>query len=254
MWKMGQWSGGSPGQPYGRGTAPSGATYTPGPAYTPRAVPSTRYPAPSSFLSGSPGRAGRGGSSRALQLGAVAVVVVLLAGLAVLVVLYVGANGKLTSTRSALRGTRARLSSVLAALSTDTKALVTEQQVGAYLRGVRDALVPVQQAYDASSQATTDAGIKAEDEQAIVALTEGKQQLDTLTIPDSLRIADGDLRSAMDHLAGGLQAEILAFNSQNVAAYNAALTVERQAIDHINTARGEMYAAIGTSGPATVAS
>ena len=121
------------------------------------------------------------------------------------------------STRSALRASRAQLVSVQGALSGDTKALQAEQTVGTYLRGVRDALAPALAAYGASANAGSAAAARANDEQAIAALTVAKQKISALTLLDSLRTADGDIRAAMDALAGGLQSEVTAIGTGSLS-------------------------------------
>jgi len=176
-------------------------------------------------------------------------VVLLVVGAAALGFALVKARTSLHSTKASLRTTKAQLASVQGALSRDNSALQTEQQVGTYMRGVRDALVPAQAAYNDSASATSDASAKAADQQVLVALAAATQKIGAATVPDSLKTADGDIRSAIDMLAGGLQAEIQAIDRQSFTALDAALTLEGQALDRLNTAEGEMYAAVGTAGP-----
>lgn len=192
------------------------------------------------------GKAGRGP-----LLAAIVVAAVLLAGVIGLSVVYLGARSKLSATRYALRASRAQLVSVQNALSGDTKALQAEQTVGTYMRGVRDALAPALAAYGASANSNSAAAARANDEQAIAALTAAKQKISALALLDALRTADGDIRGAMDALAGGLQSEVTAIGNGSLAGLDAALTIEGQALDHLETALGEMYAAVGMTGPAS---
>jgi hypothetical protein len=179
------------------------------------------------------------------------VVVLLLVAVVGLAIAYVEATSKLTSTRSALRASRGQLVSVQGALSGDTKALQAEQTVGTYMRGVRDALAPALAAYGASASANSAASARANDEEAIAALTSARQKILALTMLDQLRTADGDIRAAMDALAGGLQSEVTAIGTGSLSGLDAALTIEGQALDHLQTALGEMYSAVGTTGPAS---
>jgi hypothetical protein len=250
---MGQWSGGTLGSPYSRGSsaAPAGATSTtPASSEITEPPPSAPYSAPAYAIARGPAV----GASQGLQLirlaGAV-VAVLLLAAVIGLTVVYVGAKSKLGSTRSALAAARAQLLSVQVALAGDMKALQTEQAVGTYMRGVRDALAPALAAYSASGSASSAAAARANDEQAIAALTSAKQKVAALVLPDSLRSADGDIRAAMDALAGGLQSEVTAIGTGNLGGLDAAVMIEGQALEHLQTALGEMYSAVGTAGPAS---
>src|SRR5207302_1923004 len=85
-----------------------------------------------------------------------------------------------------------------------TTALQAEQTVGTYMRGVRDALAPALAAYGASANANSAASARANDEEAIAALTSARRKIEALTLLEPLRTADGDIRAAMDALAGGL--------------------------------------------------
>jgi hypothetical protein len=180
-----------------------------------------------------------------------AMAVLLLGAVIGLTIAYTGARSKLASTRSALRASRAQLLSVQGALAGDSKALQEEQAVGTYMRGVRDALAPALSAYSASGSASSAAAATADDEQAIAALTSAKQKVSALILPDSLRNADGDIRSAMDALTGGLQSEVTAIGTGSLGGLDAALTIEGQALERLQTALGEMYSAVGTAGPAS---
>ncbi|MEA2503233.1 MAG: hypothetical protein QOG36_276 [Actinomycetota bacterium] len=242
---MGQWSGGSLGSPYSRGSSAPAAADTSTPASAPS--PPTSYalaPAPAPAVGGSHGL-------RLIQLAAALVAVLLLAAVIGLTIVYVGAKSKLGSTRSALAASRAQLLSVQVALAGDMKALQTEQAVGTYMRGVRDALAPALAAYSASGSASSASAARANDEEAIAALTSARQKVSALVLPDSLRSADGDIRAAMEALAGGLQSEVTAIGSGNLGGLDAALTLEGQALEHLQTALGEMYSAVGTAGPAS---
>ncbi|MEA2587155.1 MAG: hypothetical protein QOH66_82 [Actinomycetota bacterium] len=240
---MGQWSGGSLGSPYSRGSSAPAATDTSPPASAPS--PSTSYAlAPAPAVGGSHGL-------RLIQLAAALVAVLLLAAVIGLTIVYVGAKSKLGSTRSALAASRAQLLSVQVALAGDMKALQTEQAVGTYMRGVRDALAPALAAYSASGSASSASAARANDEEAIAALTSARQKVSALVLPDSLRSADGDIRAAMEALAGGLQSEVTAIGSGNLGGLDAALTIEGQALEHLQSALGEMYSAVGTAGPAS---
>ncbi|MCW3035167.1 MAG: hypothetical protein JWM17_479, partial [Actinobacteria bacterium] len=137
------------------------------------------------------------------------------------------------------------------ALAGDMKALQTEQAVGTYMRGVRDALAPALAAYSASGSARSASAARANAEEAIAALKTATQKVSALVLPDSLRSADGDIRAAMEALAGGLQSEVTAIGSGNLGGLDAALTIEGQALEHLQTALGEMYSAVGTAGPAS---
>ncbi len=174
----------------------------------------------------------------------------LLAAIVGLVIAYAGARSKLGSTRAALAASRAQLLSVQGALSVDTRALQTEQAVGTYMRGVRDALTPALAAYRASGSASSASAARADDEQAIAALTSARKKVSALILPDSLTSADGDIRAAMDALAGGLQSEVTAIGTGDLGGLDAALTAEDAALEHLQTALGEMYSAVGTAGPA----
>jgi len=55
----------------------------------------------------------------------------------------------------------------------------------------------------------------------------------------------------MGGLAAGLQAEVTAIGSGSFSGLDAALTAEGQALDHLQSALGEMYSAVGTAGPAS---
>ena len=188
---------------------------------------------------------------RVIQLAAGLVAALLLVAVIGLAIAYTGARSRLASTRSALAASRAQLRSVQGALSGDTRALQTEQAVGSYMRGVRDALAPALAAYSASGSASSATAARANDEQAIAALTSAKQKVAALILPDSLRSADGDIRAAMDALAGGLQSEVTAIGTGNLGGLDAALMIEGQALEHLQTALGEMYSAVGTAGPAS---
>ncbi|MEA2535533.1 MAG: hypothetical protein QOJ93_3344 [Actinomycetota bacterium] len=238
---MGQWSGGSLGSPYSRGSSAPAAADTSTPASAPS--PPTSY-ALAPAVGGSHGL-------RLIQLAAALVAVLLLTAVIGLTIVYVGAKSKLGSTRSALAASRAQLLSVQVALAGDMKALQTEQAVGTYMRGVRDALAPALAAYSASGSASSASAARANDEEAIAALTSAKQKVSALVLPDSLRSADGDIRAAMEALAGGLQSEVTAIGSGNLGGLDAALTIEGQALEHLQTALGEMYSAVGTAGPAS---
>ncbi|HYR63936.1 MAG TPA: hypothetical protein VET24_15060 [Actinomycetota bacterium] len=227
---MGQWSGGSP---YGGGPTKYAA-----PPY----APTPFRPAPARLRLGVPAM---------LQVAGLVVIAVLLVGVVALAIAYTGASGKLTSVRSSLRATRAQLASVQGALATDAKALQVEEQVGIYMRGVRDALAPALAAYQESGNASTAAAARADDEQAISALTAAGQKISDLVLPDSLKTADGHIRSAMGGLAAGLQAEVTAIGSGSFSGLDAALTAEGQALDHLQSALGEMYSSVGTAGPAS---
>src|SRR5438094_5549867 len=89
---------------------------------------------------------------RVIQLAAGLVAALLLVAVIGLAIAYTGARSRLASTRSALAASRAQLLSVQGALSVDTRALQTEQAVGTYMRGVRDALTPALAAYRASGR------------------------------------------------------------------------------------------------------
>jgi hypothetical protein len=117
------------------------------------------------------------------------------------------------------------------------------------MRGVRDALAPALTAYRASGGASSAAAARADDEAAIAALSTARQQISTLMLPDALTSADGDIRAAIDALAGGLQSEVTAIGTGDLGDLNAALTVEGRALEHLQTALGEMYSAVGTAGP-----
>ena len=231
---MGQWSGGPLGSPYSRESgAPLGeATYL--------------RPAP-----GSHGTSAGTNGMRLIQLAAAVVAALLLAAVVGLAVAYAEARSQLGSTRSALAASRAQLRSVQGALSGDTRALQTEQAVGTYMRGVRDALTPALAAYRASGSASSASAARADDEQAIAALTSARKKVSALILPDSLTSADGDIRAAMDALAGGLQSEVTAIGTGDLGGLDTALTTEDGALDHLQTALGEMYAAVGTAGPAS---
>ena len=232
---LGQWSGGPLGSPYSRS---SGAPATQAPPYPPSAPPS--------YGTG-PGSNGM----RMIQLAAGLVATLLLAAVIGLAIAYAGARSRLGSTRSALAASRAQLRSVQGALSGDTRALQTEQAVGTYMRGVRDALAPALAAYRASGSASSASAARADDEQAIAALTSAREKVSAFILPDPLRGADGDIRAAIDALAGGLQSEVTAIGTGDLSALDAALTAEDGALDHLQTALGEMYAAVGTAGPAS---
>jgi hypothetical protein len=188
---------------------------------------------------------------RLIQLSAAVVAALLLAAVIGLAIAYAGARSKLGSTRSALAASRAQLLSVQGALSGDARALQTEQAVGTYMRGVRDALTPALAAYQASGSASSASAARADDEQAIAALTSARQKVSALILPDSLTSADGDIRAAMDALAGGLQSEVTAIGTGDLGGLNEALTIEDAALEHLQTALGEMYSAVGTAGPAS---
>ena len=188
---------------------------------------------------------------RVIQLAAAGVAALLLTAVIGLVIAYTGARSRLGSTRSALAASRAQLRSVQGALSGDTKALQTEQAVGAYMRGVRDALTPALAAYRASGSASSASAARADDEQAIAALTSARHTVSALVLPNSLTSADGDIRAAMDALAGGLQSEVTAIGTGDFGGLDAALTAEDAALEHLQTALGEMYSAVGTAGPAS---
>jgi hypothetical protein len=185
-----------------------------------------------------------------LRLAGLVVAVLLLASVVGLAIAYTGAKSKLASTRSALRASRAQLASVQSALSADTKGLQAEQTVGTYMRGVRDALAPALAAYSQSANANSASAARADDEQAIAALTSAKQKISGLGLTDSLRTADGDIRGAIDSLAAGLQSEVNAIGSGSLSGLDAALTVEGQALERLQTSLGEMYTSVGTTGPA----
>jgi hypothetical protein len=55
----------------------------------------------------------------------------------------------------------------------------------------------------------------------------------------------------MDALAGGLQSEVTAIGTGDLGGLNEALTIEDAALEHLQTALGEMYSAVGTAGPAS---
>jgi len=246
---LGQWSGGPLGSPYNRGSGAlgAGATSTTEPPAAPVTLAPPYPPSrPPSYGTG-PGSNGM----RVIQLAAGLVAALLLVAVIGLAIAYTGARSRLASTRSALAASRAQLRSVQGALSGDTRALQTEQAVGTYMRGVRDALTPALAAYRASGSASSASAARADDEQAIAALTSAKQKMSALTLPDPLRSADGDIRAAMDALAGGLQTEVTAIGAGDLAALDAAVTAEDGALDHLQTALGEMYAAVGTAGPAS---
>lgn len=210
---------------------------------------------PVGYAGGSPVPGGRRGvPGGALGIVAVVVILVLIAALVALAIADAGVRHRLTSTRSSLRATRAQLAAVTAALSTDTKALVGEQQVGAFMRGVRDDLAPALAAYGASGNAADAAAASADDEQAIAALTSAKQKIADLTLPDALRSAAGDIGSAMEALSNGLESEVKAIRSQNLSGLDSALTAEGDALERLQSALGEMYSAVGTTGPAAAAS
>lgn len=234
---MGQWSGGPLGSPYGRESSapPPEAPYLP--------------PAPASQRTG-PGSNGM----RLIQLAAAVVAILLFAAVIGLAIAYGEARSKLGSTRSALAASRAQLLSVQRALSGDARALQTEQTVGTYMRGVRDALNPALAAYRASGSASSASAARADDEEAIAALTSARQKVSALVLPDSLRSADGDIRAAVDALAGGLESEVTAIGTGDLGGLDAALTTEDAALEHLQTAIGEMYSAVGTAGPASSAS
>lgn len=250
---MGQWSGGSLGSPYSRASSASGDMSTP-PSASEAITEPPPSPAPSPPTSYAIARGPAVGASRGLrmiQLAGAVVAVLLLAAVIGLTIVYVGAKSKLGSTRSALAASRAQLLSVQVALAGDMKALQTEQAVGTYMRGVRDALAPALAAYSASGNASSASAARANDEEAIAALTSAKQKVSALVLPDSLRSADGDIRAAMEALAGGLQSEVTAIGTGNLGDLDAALTIEGQALEHLQTALGEMYSAVGTAGPAS---
>ena len=188
---------------------------------------------------------------RLIRLSAAVVGALLLAAVIGLAVAYAGARSSLGSARSALAASRAQLLSVQGALSADSRALQTEQAVGTYMRGVRDALTPALAAYRASGSASSTSAARADDEQAIAALTSARQKVSALTIPDSLTSADGDIRAAVDALASGLQSEVTAIGTGDLGGLDAALTTEDAALEHLQTALGEMYSAVGTAGPAS---
>jgi hypothetical protein len=251
---MGQWSGGSLGSPYSRGSsAPAAAdTSTPPSASDASTEPPPSTPSPPTSYALAPASAVGGSHGlRLIQLAAGVVAFLLLAAVIGLTIVYVGAKSKLGSTRSALAASRAQLLSVQVALAGDMKALQTEQAVGTYMRGVRDALAPALAAYSASGSASSASAARANDEEAIAALTSAKQKVSALFLPDSLRSADGDIRAAMEALAGGLQSEVTAIGTGNLGGLDAALTIEGQALEHLQTALGEMYSAVGTAGPAS---
>lgn len=238
---MGQWSGDSLGSPYSRGAVPTsqGATFTP--------AAQMIVPLPPPAPGPGPGR----GEGRAFTITTLVVVVVLLVAVAVLLITYGRARSNLRTTRSALAASRGQLAVVQGALSGDTQALQAEQTVGIYMRGVRDALAPALAAYGASANASSAAGARANDEQAIAALTSAKQKINALVLLDSLKAADGDIRASIEALAGGLQSEVTAIGTGSLTGLDAALAVEGQALDHLQTALGEMYGAVGTTGPAS---
>ena len=191
---------------------------------------------------------------RLIQLAAAVVAILLFAAVIGLAIAYGEARSKLGSTRSALAASRAQLLSVQRALSGDARALQTEQTVGTYMRGVRDALNPALAAYRASGSASSASAARADDEEAIAALTSARQKVSALVLPDSLRSADGDIRAAVDALAGGLESEVTAIGTGDLGGLDAALTTEDAALEHLQTAIGEMYSAVGTAGPASSAS
>src|SRR5437879_3280892 len=137
---MGQWSGGSLGSPYSRGSsAPAtGAASTPPSASgdMTEPPPSAPYPAPS-YVIARPPAVGGSHPLRRIQLAGVVVAVLMLAAVIGLTIVYIGAKSRLGSTRSALAASRAQLLSVQVALAADMKALQTAQAVGSYMRGVR---------------------------------------------------------------------------------------------------------------------
>lgn len=191
---------------------------------------------------------------RLIQVAAAVVAILLFAAVIGLAIAYGEARSKLGSTRSALAASRAQLLSVQRALSGDATALQTEQTVGTYMRGVRDALNPALAAYRASGSASSASAARADDEEAIAALTSARQKVSALVLPDSLRSADGDIRAAVDALAGGLESEVTAIGTGDLGGLDAALTTEDAALEHLQTAIGEMYSAVGTAGPASSAS
>ena len=191
---------------------------------------------------------------RLIQVAAAVVAILLFAAVIGLAIAYGEARSKLGSTRSALAASRAQLLSVQRALSGDATALQTEQTVGTYMRGVRDALNPALAAYRASGSASSASAARADDEEAIAALTLARQKVSALVLPNSLRSADGDIRAAVDALAGGLETEVTAIGTGDLGGLDAALTTEDAALEHLQTAIGEMYSAVGTAGPASSAS
>ena len=259
---LGQWSGGSLGSPYRQESSapPAEPASTTQPPAAPATEPPRSYPPPAPPSSGtaaaSPAARGSATSSgmRAIQLAAGVVAVLVLAAVVGLAIAYTRAKSTLGSTRSALAASRAQLSSVQGALSDDTRALQAEQAVGTYMRGVRDDLAPALTAYRASGGASCASAARADDEVAIAALVAARQKISALTLPDSLASADSDIRAAMDALAGGLQSEVTAIGNGDLGDLNAALTAEGQALEHLQTALGEMYAAVGTAGPASSSS
>ena len=236
---MALWSAGSLRQALGQNLAAfgRGGSRPAGPTYS-------AYHAQPAF--GAEDRSGsRTGRERLVQgtglaaLAAVAVSAVLLG------IGYAGNRGK-------LRAARAQLSSVQAALTRSSRALESERQVGAYMRGARDALVPAQRIYGDSSSLNGDAAAtRGADEQAIAAFTVAKQKSAALGVPASLTMADADIRSAIDALAGGLQAEVQAIDGQDLGALETAVAAQTRALDRLDAAMGEMYSAVGTSGPAS---